>query len=246
MPDVLTEKLGFLCLNCNYPLRGLVEPRCPECGRPFDPTDATTMNIGRPLSSWCRARLRPPNQWFNAVAVVAGVWTLAAWSGPDAYLLMLLGALGLWLLIGVWWALRAALWVLIAALKRQPHYWHQWSWLRWTVAPLVAAVVIGLLALRGPFRAAFLVSRPALEARARALLDGTDSSALATRPGWIGLFPIDSIEHQGEAVYFWVAGVGFFDRYGLTYSPSGQWPAKSGCSYRSWGRQTWRVCHEDW
>ena len=114
------------------------------------------------------------------------------------------------------------------------------------VAPLVAAVVIGLLALRGPFRAAFLVSRPALEARARALLDGTDSSALATRPGWIGLFPIDSIEHQGEAVYFWVAGVGFFDRYGLTYSPSGQWPAKSGCSYRSWGRQTWRVCHEDW
>lgn len=204
MPDVLTEKPGFLCLNCSYPLRGLTGPRCPECGRPFDPTDPTTMNVGRSLSPWCRARLRPPNAWFNGLAVVAGLWLLAAWSGPDAYLLMVLGALGLWLLIGGWWVLRV------------------------------------------PTRAAFLVSRLALEARARAMLEAGDSPAMATGPAWIGWFPIASVEREGEAVYFWGAGVGFFDRYGLTYSPSGQWPGESGRTYRSCGRQTWRVCHEDW
>lgn len=31
-----------ICLGCKYDLRGLDTPRCPECGRPFDPDDPTT------------------------------------------------------------------------------------------------------------------------------------------------------------------------------------------------------------
>jgi hypothetical protein len=30
------------CLGCDYILDHLPEPRCPECGRPFDPTDPAT------------------------------------------------------------------------------------------------------------------------------------------------------------------------------------------------------------
>ncbi len=30
------------CLTCGYILDGLPEPRCPECGRTFDPDDPTT------------------------------------------------------------------------------------------------------------------------------------------------------------------------------------------------------------
>lgn len=30
------------CLHCSYPLRGLPENVCPECGHAFDPTDPTT------------------------------------------------------------------------------------------------------------------------------------------------------------------------------------------------------------
>ena len=35
------------CLGCGYILDGLPEPRCPECGRGFDPDDAST--YARPL-----------------------------------------------------------------------------------------------------------------------------------------------------------------------------------------------------
>ena len=27
---------GTRCLNCDYNLTGLTEPRCPECGQPFE------------------------------------------------------------------------------------------------------------------------------------------------------------------------------------------------------------------
>jgi hypothetical protein len=33
------------CLGCGYLLRELPAPRCPECGRPFDPHDPDTMRV---------------------------------------------------------------------------------------------------------------------------------------------------------------------------------------------------------
>lgn len=32
------------CLTCQYDLRNLTEHRCPECGRPFDPSDECTFD----------------------------------------------------------------------------------------------------------------------------------------------------------------------------------------------------------
>ncbi len=45
MPDFDPQKF---CLECGYPLDGLRDPRCPECGRDFDPLDASTfaVNVG--------------------------------------------------------------------------------------------------------------------------------------------------------------------------------------------------------
>jgi hypothetical protein len=42
----LTHFLGN-CRDCGYPLVRLLSDRCPECGRPFDPTDPRTMDFGR-------------------------------------------------------------------------------------------------------------------------------------------------------------------------------------------------------
>lgn len=32
------------CIGCEYPLRGLGHPECPECGHKFDPADRRTYN----------------------------------------------------------------------------------------------------------------------------------------------------------------------------------------------------------
>jgi hypothetical protein len=68
------------CLGCGYALRGLVESRCPECGRSFDRGNPATFNSGRqcgPVARW----LLQPTRWvgrFSCVvaAVVVGVQVL--------------------------------------------------------------------------------------------------------------------------------------------------------------------------
>lgn len=52
------------CLSCRYPLRGLPSKRCPECGRPFDLSDPTSVGWYGP---GVRARLRA---WAKRVASI--------------------------------------------------------------------------------------------------------------------------------------------------------------------------------
>ena len=49
------------CKSCGYALRDLETTRCPECGREFDPADATTMHLGQPAGWFGRFLLRPPS-----------------------------------------------------------------------------------------------------------------------------------------------------------------------------------------
>jgi hypothetical protein len=48
------ESGGMYCRECGYDLRGLPEPRCPECGNTFDPRDPTTFleDPKRPSGAW--------------------------------------------------------------------------------------------------------------------------------------------------------------------------------------------------
>ena len=81
---------GALCLGCNYPLRGLREPRCPECGRAFDPDDPWTMNIGRPMPPVVRRLIRPPGRaaWIVFfVAIGAMLWG-SAWLAGGQFVLI--------------------------------------------------------------------------------------------------------------------------------------------------------------
>src|SRR4051794_26855319 len=71
-----------LCLGCNYPLRGLADPRCPECGRAFDPADPRTMNPGRPLGPVARQLLRPIGRWVVALGLAATASVAAATRPP--------------------------------------------------------------------------------------------------------------------------------------------------------------------
>jgi len=51
------------CLQCSYPLRGLTEYRCPECGKAFDPKEMA----GSFLPEWPRLMV-----WYLTAACLAG------------------------------------------------------------------------------------------------------------------------------------------------------------------------------
>lgn len=82
------------CRRCQYPLRGLTEPRCPECGREFDPENPKTYHV-RP-----RRQLTPrfgsrggtlDRTAYLAAFVLAGIMAavvelVGGWSWNDLYL----------------------------------------------------------------------------------------------------------------------------------------------------------------
>lgn len=47
-PDQIERPIDAVaswCLGCDYPLNGLTENRCPECGREFNPRDPKSMRL---------------------------------------------------------------------------------------------------------------------------------------------------------------------------------------------------------
>src|SRR3954447_6806615 len=65
------------CWECGYALRGLASRRCPECGRPFDPADPTTMNTGQvvgPVTRWLMSPPGWPMYLLLAAAVLVSLW----------------------------------------------------------------------------------------------------------------------------------------------------------------------------
>lgn len=87
-----------LCRGCNYALRGLSGPRCPECGRAFDPADPATMNLGRPLGAMGRW-LNQPIWWLTPVCLLLSIALLTSSIVMPADTLFLL----LFLSIGAFW-----------------------------------------------------------------------------------------------------------------------------------------------
>jgi hypothetical protein len=79
-----TRKVGA-CWECGYSLRGLETPRCPECGRAFDPNDPPTMNMNTHVGPVARYLMKPPG-WpvhlLTALAVLASLWAAATPMGP--------------------------------------------------------------------------------------------------------------------------------------------------------------------
>ena len=104
-PAVPADQDAF-CIHCQYNLRGLTEPRCPECGKPFDPAALNTSlipwvhrrGIGRFRAFWRTiwrvtfsprrlllpevarpARFRDGRnfRWFTLAALLAGLYLVA-------------------------------------------------------------------------------------------------------------------------------------------------------------------------
>lgn len=70
---VVIDRRAFTCRECGYDLQGLPEPRCPECGTPFDDSEIARIRarIGLPIT-------KPRRRWPVVIAVVLLALSVAA------------------------------------------------------------------------------------------------------------------------------------------------------------------------
>ena len=203
-----------LCLTCNYALRGLTSPRCPECGRPFDPDQPLTFNQGRPLDRWSKLLLRPIGRW----APIA-LWSLAALGvlGP-AWLIPSRGAAICWLLLWIGFLiicwLRSTLRAVVVRNRRQPAICLRIDDPFRRRTRRVFAFTTLLVMTRAPFLVAMLVSRPWLDSAAHytwAVLPGNVEPP--QHPRLCGLIMVHRTYAGPNQVTFHFFGGGTIDYY---------------------------------
>ena len=179
----LGPRLG-LCLDCGYALHGLPTPRCPECGREFDPLDPATMNMGRPLSAlaqWVLGPVRWPVSLLTWGALAFALWTARLPGGQirgSSSIIILVALAVIWLA-----------WPIVRIVAARRYGWPasllmQGQKQRLLVGlSLVAAVVAIFYSL--PMKAALHVSRDRMDALAKTLMSSGEPYA---DDQWVGVY----------------------------------------------------------
>lgn len=210
------------CLKCDYNLAGVPEPRCPECGRPFDPDKPATFRRSPMGQGVLRALRRPPGMWMILICIaVMAVTMWAARVSGWIHVLMLIAVL-IWTVLALLFLVR-----LLSAIHhrlrmrrsgiRVSDNGHR---VRWLIFPLFVTTTFVLVRLDIPFRFAFAVSRPSLEALLEEAANRPNSEL---GPRWIGLFHATSIiSHPERTGVILMINQFAIDRgYGLVYRPPG-------------------------
>lgn len=232
-----------LCQQCDYSLIGLDVPRCPECGRAFDPADPATVNMGRPLGRVGRWLLRPVG-WptYLVAGLISALW-MYSWALPN-------GSFGLWVLASYasmpvvgWWALRLVASIIAVLWLRQPKKRCLTYWRRWTVLPLLAGVLVGLGHTAIPYHVGLFISRPWLDRIANQAVakygpqapSASDDWERRYVSRWAGIYHIDAIDVRKDGVRLSIGVSGnLFDRdSGLEVRP--------GTADNTVGKLEWRT-----
>jgi hypothetical protein len=186
-----------LCWECGYALNGLPTPRCPECGRAFDPANPATMNMGRHVGGLAGRLLRPPG-WplytMTAVAVLLSLWAACFPMPPGQIAPMLMHvwrgatvstwvhvlcsyantetryayAVLAWLAVAaVWTVRRVARGVTIRRIAPGQRAAPFAYWRRWLIPHFVLVATILFCRTSGPVFVGFYASKPAIESARR-------------------------------------------------------------------------------
>ncbi len=197
-----------LCQQCDYSLIGLDLARCPECGRPFDPADPATMNMGRPLGRVGRWLLRPVG-WptYLVAGLISAVW-LYRWALPNGSFGLLVLAFYASMPVLAWWAMRLVASIIAVLWLRQPKKLCLTHWRRWFILPLVAGLLLGLAYASIPYRVGLFMSRPWLDRIAEQAKAKYGPLAPAASDKWerryvsrwAGIYHIDAIDVREDGV----------------------------------------------
>jgi hypothetical protein len=168
-----------LCLDCNYSLHGLMTDRCPECGRAFDPGDASSFNAGRRLTWLDRNLLAPLGVPTLMSAMVAPLLLLYMSLGTDIYYMFahIIFSILVCGIVAVILGIRVGLRRFIPPPNvPRPSDGH-----RFARAGLLTILACGLVFLQVPLRVTFLMARPELDRMVADIHSGKLTLPIANR-----------------------------------------------------------------
>jgi hypothetical protein len=194
---------GF-CTKCRYPLRGLPEPRCPECGKPFDPANPETFFVTgqRPMGPIAKRLFHPPGRVFLIACAVSASFALLSGTCPGLIIpLALVSGFSFPFLITIW-AVRLVLSLAVGAWYR-PTAGSTKSVIVWVLPPTLFALAGILYALNVPLYLGFVLNKPFLE---RLQARASDSPGPTLRVSRVGFYPVRQVLKIGNGVRIWVSG----------------------------------------
>lgn len=222
--DAATEKeLSPFCIGCGYSLRDIAAPRCPECGRAFDPNDLKrTTRATQHGNRITDMLMRPPGRPMNGAAVAAFLLLMIGDMVPGSFggALILGGMLGLFLI--VCWFARLVLLVAVGLYFDRKARRGLPVLIAWGFGPFLAVLSLCMMRLGIPMRVTFRANQIFMTSFARSILSTTGPRPTS---GWAGFLPANQIESDGTTVSFEVTGSGeLFKRGGFLYAPNSPRP----------------------
>ena len=159
----------------------------------------------------------PPGVVLTALVVANAALTCWAFSVPGGRLVPVMVAVLVWLCLGLTYAARLGLDLVLAERPRR-----RAEPVRWLVVPALVIATAGLVLAAVPVRAGLALAEPTV-------LDFASSSSVEP-PARAGFYRIAEADRlPGGGARFVVEGAGFVDRHGFAYSPSGL-PARDGAN----------------
>jgi len=226
MENEIPEKAS--CLTCSYQLRGLSQPICPECGRPFDPQNPHTykdLNTPWALSHWAT----PPPLWhIIPIAAFTALRLLARSRVEQAFnsFTPILGnpslknyiALMIVCLFSVLYVLHIVAYLrarkFLSAAKARPSRSRRW---RWAITPLCTALIVSAFIIPWPLRLRFTLSKNILEQTAQSILNRTPTN---TSRQYMGLYRVHFVSQTGLNRVIFTTGTYKGAPAGLMYDPT--------------------------
>jgi len=213
---------GARCLHCRYALAGVAARRCPECGRAFDPNDASTVHVPGRHNWWQRNAVRPPGPaLLSAASASAGALILAYSEPAGSHFLFEIGGVVVGTLVMLIWMVRLGIALVEASLLKCYTTHVRPNWKRWLFVPalILFAVLVSDLRIIGHLR--LLAAQARLEAVARQAIN---PPAGWTRPTVIAtpLLEVKGPVVRNGVVTFGLDADGFLEWPVLIYLPPGK------------------------
>jgi hypothetical protein len=172
------------CLDCDYCLSGLASSACPECGRQFDPDDATTFHRGLPMPALLRRWKRPIGAG-PYVLLGAGCLLVSPLLISPGCMYMFAGVFFLapvWFLMLGYFLVQTSMRQFIRVRYRRRFVEFADDALRWARVFLLLLALTVVCTLGIPMRVAFYLSQPGLD-KMRVELAASGATTVTRRVG---------------------------------------------------------------